>query len=201
MVVIGITGGIGSGKGLATEFCRSRGAVIIDADEVAHALTRAGEPLVERIAAEFGREFLREDGSLDRRKLAQFVFQDANAMLRLNRITHPPIMATIKQEIERLAAEGKTRIVCLVAPLLLEAGYSRGELVDRVLVMVAEEGERVRRVMERDGLTETEVRQRMASQMPVSEQRCLGDWVVDTTAGKEQARHQLERIWEEITSI
>ncbi len=200
MVVIGITGGIGSGKGLATEFCRSRGAVIIDADEVARELTRAGEPLVEEIAAEFGREFLREDGSLDRRKLARSVFREAKATTRLNRITHPPIMAAIEQEIVRLAAEGKTRVVCIVAPLLLEAGYGRGDKVDRVLVMVAEEGERIRRIMERDGLTEEEVRQRMAAQMPIDEQCRSGDWVVDTTAGKEQAWRQLERVWEEITS-
>jgi dephospho-CoA kinase len=200
MVVIGITGGIGSGKGLATEFCRSRGAVVIDADEVARELTRAGEPLVEKIAAEFGQEFLREDGSLDRRKLARSVFRDAKATTRLNRITHPPIMAAIEQEIERLAAEGKTKVVCVVAPLLLEAGYGHGDKVDRVLVMVAEEGERVRRVMKRDGLTEEEVRQRMSAQMPMDEQRRRGDWVVDTTAGKEQALRQLERVWEEITS-
>lgn len=198
MVVVGITGGIGSGKGLATEFCRSRGAVVIDADEVARELTRAGKPLVEEIAAEFGREFLCEDGSLDRRKLARSVFRDAEAAARLNRITRPPIVAAIEKEIERLAAEGRTKVACIVAPLLLEAGYERGKQVDRVLVMVAEEGERVRRVMERDGLTEDEVRLRMTAQMAAEEQRRRADWVVDTTAGKKQALSQLERIWEEL---
>jgi len=198
MVVVGITGGIGSGKGLATEFCRSRGAVVIDADEVARELTRAGKPLVEEIAAEFGREFLCEDGSLDRRKLARSVFRDAEAAARLNRITHPPIVAAIEKEIERLAAEGRTKVACIVAPLLLEAGYERGKQVDRVLVMVAEEGERVRRVMERDGFTEDEVRLRMTAQMAAEEQRRRADWVVDTTAGKKQALSQLERIWEEL---
>lgn len=198
MVVVGITGGIGSGKGLATEFCRSRGAVVIDADEVARELTRAGKPLVEEIAAEFGREFLCEDGSLDRRKLARSVFRDAEAAARLNRITHPPIVAAIEKEIERLAAEGRTKVACIVAPLLLEAGYERGKQVDRVLVMVAEEGERVRRVMERDGFTEDEVRLRMTAQMAAEEQQRRADWVVDTTAGKKQALSQLERIWEEL---
>ena len=198
MVVVGITGGIGSGKGLATEFCRSRGAVVIDADEVARELTRAGKPLVEEIAAEFGREFLCEDGSLDRRKLARSVFRDAEAAARLNRITHPPIVAAIEKEIERLAAEGRTKVACIVAPLLLEAGYERGKQVDRVLVMVAEEGERVRRVMERDGFTEDEVRLRMTAQMAAEEQRRRADWVVDTTAGEKQALSQLERIWEEL---
>ncbi|MCJ7751211.1 MAG: dephospho-CoA kinase, partial [Armatimonadetes bacterium] len=199
VLVVGITGGIGSGKGLATEFFRRHGAAVIDADEVARELTRPGAPLTHRIASEFGPEFLREDGSLDRGKLAGAVFDDPQALARLNAITHPPIMDTIDRELSRIAAEGETGIVCLVAPLLLEVEYGRGEKVDRVLVMVADEEERIRRVMARDGLTAEEVKQRIRAQMPVAEQRRRADWVVDTAGGKEQALRQLESVWRELT--
>ncbi|HUU55567.1 MAG TPA: dephospho-CoA kinase [Armatimonadota bacterium] len=198
VLVVGITGGIGSGKGLAAEFFRRQGAVIIDADEVAHDLTRPGAPLTLRIAAEFGPEFLRQDGCLDRRKLAAAVFGDPRAVARLNALTHPPIVAAIDRELARLAAEGEARIICLVAPLLLEVGYGREQKVDRVLVLAADEEERIRRTMARDGLTAEEVKQRIAAQMPLQEQRRRADWVVDTAAGRQQALDQLESIWREL---
>ncbi len=198
MLVLGITGGIGSGKGLATEFFRRRGAAIIDADEIARELTRPGAPLLDRIAAEFGPEFVRADGSLDRRRLARAVFGDPRAVARLGEITHPPVMAAIDERLSNLAAAGDVKIVCLVAPLLLEVGYGRGAKVDRVLVTVADEEERVRRVAARDGLTAEEVKERIAAQMPAEEQRRRADWVVDTTAGREQALEQLESIWAEL---
>lgn len=172
--------------------------MIIDADEVARELTRPGTPLVERIKAEFGSEFVREDGRLDRRKLAKAVFGDPAATARLNAIAHPPILTAIDQKIAELGAEGKTQLICLVAPLLLEVGEGRGRRVDRVLVMVADEEERVRRVVERDRLTPEEVRERMAAQMPAEEQRRRADWVVDTTGGRESARRRLDAIWSEL---
>jgi dephospho-CoA kinase len=135
---------------------------------------------------------------LDRRRLAHAAFSSPQLAARLNAVTHPEILAAVERMIEELRRDGRTRIICLVAPLLLEAGYGRGTKVDRVLVMTAEERERIRRVVERDGLTEEEVRQRMAAQMPVEEQRRLADWVVDTSAGREQALKELERIWSEL---
>jgi len=108
-------------------------------------------------------------------------------------------MDAIDRELSRIAAEGEARIVCLVAPLLLEVEYGRGEKVGRVLVMVADEEERIRRVIARDGLTAEEVKQRIRAQMPVEEQRRRADWVVDTAGGKEQALRRLESVWRELT--
>ena len=172
--------------------------MIVDADEVAHELTRPGAPLTARIAAEFGPEFIRPDGSLDRARLADAAFEDPQAAARLNAITHPPIKAAIDDKLARLKDEGRVRIVCLVAPLLLEVGYRRGEKLDRVLVMAADEDERVRRVMARDGISADQVRRRMRFQMPVEEQRRYADWVVDTTGGRKQALQQLESVWSEL---
>lgn len=200
MLIIGITGGIGSGKGIATEFFRSRGALILDADEIARELSVPGSPLLSQIAEAFGASFLRDDGSLDRRKLADWAFSDPQRVARLNALTHPPILAEVQRRLERLRAgdgeESPPTVVCVVAPLLLEAGW-RG-LVDRVLVITAAAEERIRRVMERDGVTEESVRRRMAAQMPPEQQTAQADWVVDTTEGKEAALRQLEEVWEEI---
>ena len=194
-MVLGITGGIGSGKGLATEFFRRRGAEVVDADEVSREVMAAGSPVVGEVAAVFGPGLLRKDGSLDRQALAARVFGDAEAVARLNALTHPAIMEAMRGRVEAAARAG-VRLVCVVAPLLLEAG-GRG-MVDRVLVVTAEEGERIRRVMARDGLAEEQVRARMAAQMAPEEQAREADWVVDTTAGRAEAQRQLARVWREV---
>jgi len=196
MVIVGITGGIGSGKSVAAEFFRNRGAAVIDADEIAHELASRDSPMAEEIAAAFGNNVVRADGGLDRRKLAQLVFGNAEALARLNALTHPRIMAEVEARLHALAREGQEQVVCLVAPLLVEAGAWR--VVDRLLVLVADEEERVRRVVARDGLAEHEVRQRMAAQMPPAKQTREADWVVDTTAGREETHRQLEEVWRQL---
>ena len=195
MMVLGLTGGIGSGKGLATEFFRSHGAAIVDADEIAREVVSPGSPVLAEIVVAFGDEVLRRDGRLDRRKLANLVFRDPGAVATLNAITHPAILQEVDRRLARLREEG-VAVACVVAPLLLEAGY-RGA-VDRLVVMWADEEERLRRVIARDGVSREEVQGRMAAQMPPEEQRRQADWVVDTTGGKESARAQLEAIWREI---
>jgi len=196
MVVLGVTGGIGSGKSLAAEFFRSQGAAVIDADEVAREVMGPGSPVLAAVVAQFGREILQADGSLDRRTLSRRVFGDLQAVATLNALTHPHIMAEIERRLCHLARDKATQVACVVAPLLLEAGGRR--MVDRMVVLWAREEERVRRVIARDGLSEAEVRQRMAVQMSAEEQVREADWVVDTSEGAEAARRQLQRIWEEV---
>jgi dephospho-CoA kinase len=196
MLVLGITGGIGAGKGLVTEFCREHGAAVIDADEVARDVVRPGSPVLAQVVAAFGPGVLGSDGRLDRRKLASAVFGDAEAVRRLNEITHPAILAEIDGHLARLRTQGHTRVACVVAPLLLESGYRSA--VDRVLLVTAEEEERVRRVMLRDGLRREEVKARIACQMAPAEAARQADWVLDTTAGREPARRRLAAIWREL---
>ncbi len=198
MIIVGITGGIGTGKGLATEFFRNRGAAIIDADEIARELMQPGSRVFAEIVAEFGPCILQEDGSLDRRKLARRVFGDSRLVRKLNAITHPPIKDEIGRRIEKLRRERGVSVAFLVAPLLLEAGL--GGTVDHVMVMRAEEEQRVRRVMARDRVSEEEVRQRMAAQMPVAEQVGRADWVVDTSGSREEVYRRLNTIWAELNS-
>jgi len=209
-LVIGITGGIGSGKGLASEFFESRGAAILDADAIARELAEPGSEMLAELATAFGPEVVAADGHLDRRRLAQLVFgrpetreragqvPPYSAVTRLNAITHPRILAEVRHRLDLIRKQGEVGVACVVAPLLLEAGAR--ELVDRVLVMTAAEGERIARVRERDGLSEEQVRARMGAQMPVQEQTRQADWVVDTTGGREQAIQELERIWAEASA-
>ncbi len=124
------------------------------------------------------------------------VFGDSDAVARLNAIAHPPIKVEVERRIGNLVRDGTGGVVCLVAPLLLEAGL--GDSVDRLLVMTADEGTRVRRVMARDGVSADEVRVRMAAQMPPCEQAERADWVVDATGGREEALRQLDAIWAEL---
>jgi dephospho-CoA kinase len=157
---------------------------------------QAGSQLLGEVVRAFGPQVLREDGSLDRSKLSRDVFGDPEAVARLNALTHPPVKAEIRRRLEALRREGKASVVCVVAPLLLEAGCE--ELVDRLLVLVAGERERIRRVVARDGLGEDEVKQRMAAQLPPEAASQRADWVVDTTPGREAARRRLESIWGEL---
>jgi dephospho-CoA kinase len=195
MIVVGITGGIGSGKGLAADFFRGRGAAIIDADEIAREMVAPGSTVLAELAAAFGPQVVQADGALDRRKLASRVFGRPEAVARLNAITHPAVLREIDQRLAARRREKNVRVVCVVAPLLLEVGYQR--TVDRVLVMVAEEEERVRRVMARDGVSREEVQGRMHAQMAPEAQRGLADWVVDNTGSPEATQRQLEAIWSE----
>ncbi|UCC67230.1 MAG: dephospho-CoA kinase [Armatimonadota bacterium] len=196
MILLGITGGIGTGKGLATEFFRSRGAAIIDADEIARELMQPGSAILADIAAAFGRCVLRDDGSLHRRKLAERVFGDPGALAKLNAVTHPPIKEEIRRRIDGLRREHSARVACLVAPLLLEAGL--GETVDHLLVMTAAEEERLRRVAARDNISEEEVRRRVAAQMPPADQIHQADWVVDTSGEREEVYRRLNTVWAEL---
>jgi dephospho-CoA kinase len=196
MVVLGITGGIGSGKGLATRFFRERGAAIIDADEVARAVVQPGSPVLAELAATFGRDVVQPGGGLDRRSLAERVFGKPELVAALNAITHPAIRREIDRRLAELRVGEGVPVVCVVAPLLLEAGYRR--TVDRLLVLWAEEEERVRRVMARDGVTREDVKGRMQAQMSPEEQRQAADWVVDTTESQASALRQLEAIWEQL---
>jgi dephospho-CoA kinase len=172
-LVVGLTGGIGSGKSaVATEFA-ALGAGIADTDAIAHALTAPGEPGHAAVLAAFGPDYRRPDGTLDRDRLRRLVFGDGAARGRLEAILHPLIRAAAQREVA--AWTGPYGI--LVVPLL----YERGDLsaVDRVLVVDCPEDEQVRRVVARSGLGAEEVQAIMATQLPRAERLARADDVLD----------------------
>lgn len=157
--VVGLTGGIGSGKSTVAEMFRRLGATIIDTDAISHDLTRPGAEGFEAIVAAFGPGVLDREGRLDRAALRRRVFADEEARRRLEGILHP----LIRREVKRALGQAGGPYVILVVPLFVETGTYR-ELVDRLLVVDCPEAEQVRRTMARSGLSEEEVRAIMAAQ-------------------------------------
>jgi len=152
MLIIGLTGGIGSGKSEAASLFSHYGACVIDTDKIAHELTQPGSPTLERIIDLFGPDFLTDEKQLDRRRLSQAVFDDPGKKSSLENILHPEIQKSVEQKIENLTDEP---YVILVVPLLLETIFKN--LVDRILVIDTTEENQIQRTMNRDGRTRSEV--------------------------------------------
>jgi len=194
MVVLGVTGGIASGKSTVGRLLQARGALIIDADQVARELLAPGGRLSEQVIEAFGGGVRRPDGSVDRAAVARIIFGDPKARERLNRITHPPILAEIEKRIQQLRrSPAPPSVVAVILPLLFEAGAEG--LVEKTLVVTADEPEQIRRLRQRDGLTEAEARQRIAAQMAIEEKIRRADWVLDTTRGEAATEVAVDAMW------
>ncbi len=187
--VIGLTGGIGSGKSTVAEAFRERGAGIVDTDQIAHALTCPGQPALQLIAAAFGRGVLDEGGNLDRATLRQQVFADPDARRRLETILHPRIRAQALQEVS-VATEP---YVLLVVPLLVEgSGYP--DQLRRILVVDVPEEVQVQRVHSRSGLDPEQIRAIMASQASRGRRLASADDVIDNAGGQDALERQVEAL-------
>ncbi len=192
MFVIGLTGGLGSGKSTVAEMLRELGAVIVNADQIGHQVYAPEGPAYDEVVAAFGADVLAPDGTIDRRRLASIVFQDHRALQRLNAITHPRIREGIRQRLEELAAQG-ARVVVLEAALLLEAGWD--DMVDEIWVTVAPADVAARRAAERSGIPLADALARICAQMPVEERARRGHVVIRTDGSLEDTREQVEREW------
>lgn len=172
MLVIGLTGGIGSGKTLATDHFARLGITIVDADVAARVVVEPGTPALAAIAATFGAEMVRADGSLDRARLRQLVFADPAQRQRLEAITHP----RIAEEIRRQLAASTSPYTILVSPLLFESGQSR--FTQRILLIDAHESLQRHRAATRDKVSEKQIEAIMAAQMSREERRARADDVI-----------------------
>jgi dephospho-CoA kinase len=174
-LVVGLTGGIGTGKSAVSSALSALGVDVTDSDVLAHTLTAPGEPGHMAVLAAFGPAFRRLDGTLDRSRLRQLVFDDAAARARLEAILHPLIRAAARREVQ--AWTGPYGL--LVVPLLFERGGL--STVDRVLVVDCPEDEQVRRVVARSGLAANDVRAIMATQLPRADRLARADDILDNT--------------------
>lgn len=190
---IGLTGGIASGKSTAAAILKECGAVIIDADAAAHQLAEQGQPLYEAYVRHFGRGILRPDGSLDRRRLGQLVFTQAEEKAWLDRTSHPLIRAAMKKKIEEAEQQG-VKAVILDIPLLFETGWQK-QLDETWLIYVPEDIQ-LQRLQQRNGYPRAEALSRMRAQLPIEEKRKLADRVIDNTGSREELRRKLIRLWQ-----
>ena len=187
--VVGLTGGIGSGKSAAADLLAARGALVVDTDQIAHQLTAPGGAAMGAIREAFGNGVVAADGALNRPAMRALAFEDPEARKRLEAILHPMIRA----ESERLCRGATTPYVVLVVPLLIESGTYR-QRVRRLCVVDCPEGVQVARVMQRSGLEERQVRAIMAAQASRAERLAAADDVIDNGGGYEQLTAQVERL-------
>lgn len=198
MVVIGLTGGIASGKSTVSRILRELGAPVIDADAIVHELQQPGRPVTLAIAREFGPEVLNPDGSLNRPALSRIVFTDAASRKALEAIVHPAVRAEMWRETDRYRTEGRPAVV-LDVPLLIESQLHR--TVDRVWVVYIDKELQLARLIARDGLTPEQANQRIAAQMSLDEKRSFADLVIDNRGTVDHTRQQVERAWRDVTQM
>ena len=195
--IIGLTGGIGSGKSTATRYLRSLGAATFDADGISRALLDVDGGCYDAVLSAFGEGVRRADGTIDRKALAGIVFSDEAALDQLNGIVHPAVCGKLLQNARSVLAERPDALVILDVPLLFECGLSRD--TDENLLVYANDDVRIARVTARDGLTEAQVRARMDAQMPQEEKRRLADVVIDNSTTLSALYAQLD-AWYALTA-
>ncbi|MBI4734865.1 MAG: dephospho-CoA kinase [candidate division NC10 bacterium] len=192
MLVVGLTGGIATGKSTVAAMFAARGAAVVDADRIAHALQEPGQPCHHQIVEAFGTAILDGAGRIDRRRLGARVFAEPAARRRLEAIMHPAIRAACENEIR--AAEASGRPVCLVdAALILESGQR--DRFDAILLVSAPEAVQVDRLVRSRGLTEAEARQRIQSQWTTAAKAALADFVIDTGGDLADTEGQVARVY------
>lgn len=191
--VIGLTGGIGSGKSTVAAMLRELGAPVVDADRLARQVVEPGQPAYEEIVREFGPEVLAPDGAIDRKRLGEIVFGDEAKRRRLNAITHPRIAEAAQAEVARHVAQGAP-IVFYEAALLVENGLHRA--LDGLVVVTAPPETQLRRVMARDDVSEKAARARMDAQLPLADKLAVATHVIDNSGSLEETRRQVVRLWQ-----
>lgn len=191
--VIGLTGGIASGKTTVAEMFADHGVRVIDADDLAREIVQPGEPALDAIREAFGDRVLTDDGHLDREALGEVVFDDEEARERLEAITHPRIAQRMQQKAAE-AREAGERWVVYDAALIVENGLE--EAFEALIVVAADRDAQIRRLVERDGLDRSEAEQRIDAQLPLSEKVAVADWVVDNNGTLDETRRQVDRLFE-----
>jgi len=184
--VVGVTGGIGSGKTLVTDAFAAKGIIIADADEAARRIVEPGQPALAQIVAHFGEGIIDSSGRLDRPRLREIVFNDADARRQLESFTHRPIMETLAHQLQSATSA--------YAMLVLSAGLGNSPLIHRMLVVDANESVRVHRVMTRDGSSESLVRQIMASQPRSEDRRKIADDVIENNGDATTVFNEVDRL-------
>jgi dephospho-CoA kinase len=197
VLVIGLTGGIGSGKSTVSALLAEKGAVVVDADAIVREVQEPGTPVFEGMVGRFGRGIVAGDGSLDRAAVADLVFGDPDALADLNAIVHPAVGAEIARRMEALAATDE--VVVLDVPLLVE---SRNAFpVAGLLVVDVDPEVAVRRLVEHRGMREADVRARMSRQVARDERLARADRVIDNSGTLVDLRAQVDAAWDWILGL
>jgi dephospho-CoA kinase len=180
-LLVGLTGGLATGKSTVSEIFRRLGCVIVDADRLAREVVEPGQPALAALAREFGPDILQPDGALDRRRLGAVAFADPERRRRLEAITHPAIRDRFVARLAELEAAGFEGIVIWDAPVMIESGGYKS--MDRLVVVVTDPGTQRARALGRDG-DPADAERKIASQMPLAEKAALADYVIDNSGDR-----------------
>lgn len=196
MKIIGLTGGIGSGKSTVSEILKNMGYIVIDADDISREVCKIGSPLLRLLVKEFGIDIICDNGTLDRKKLADIAFASRQGTRRLNELVQTAILVNALEKLNRMRLAGDVKICFFDVPMLFEAGWHR--YTDEVWLITAPEKTRLSRVVNRDKSRREEVLVRMRLQMSDEEKAALSDVVLDNSGTEEDLRKQVEAALSDI---
>ncbi len=202
--VLGLSGGIATGKSTVSRFLRALGASVIDADAIVHELQAPGAPLLDEIAEAFGSDLIDAEGRLDRNALGAVVFSDRTARRRLEAIVHPKVIATMAERVSRAQATD-TPLIVLDIPLLFErseksAGGGATSSFDATVLVYAPEALQIERLMARDGCDREAALQRIRAQLPIENKKAMADIVIDNSGGLEDTERQTRELFERFSA-
>jgi dephospho-CoA kinase len=198
-LLLGVTGGIASGKTVVAKMLEGLGAPLIDFDVLARQVAEPGKPAFTLIVDYFGKEVLQGDGTLDRKKLSKIVFQDTEKRNQLEGFTHPPIYEAFLKRVKAITEKDPEAIIQAVVPLLIEKNLQ--SIFDKVLVVYVPEQQQIERLVERDGISRKEAAHILKAQLPINEKLAYADFVVNNQDSMEETRKQVEEVWRELKRL
>ena len=199
MLIVGLTGGVASGKTTVSKVLREEGATLIDADQIARELVQPQTLAWQELVRVFGNEILNRDGSIHRQKLASLIFSNPRQRSLLNRILHPRIKEEIGRRLKRIQQKDPDAIVVIDAPLLIETGGHRE--MDKVIVVVSTETQQIDRLRKRNQLNEGQARAMLSSQMSLEEKTKVADYVIRNEGSLEETRQRARDLFQELKRI
>ncbi len=199
MLIVGLTGGIASGKSTVSKVLKEEGAYLIDADQIARELVQPHTPSWQALVETFGEEILQKDGSVCRKKLAAIVFSNPEKRKRLNQLLHPRIKAEIKQRMKAVGQREPDAIVVVDAALLVETGDYRE--MDCLILVYSTEAQQIERLRERDGMNREEARRIVSAQMPIEEKLKVADFVIRNERSLEEVKRKAQEIFERLKQL
>lgn len=190
-MILGLTGGPGTGKSLAAEYLKKKGAVVLSGDDAGRRAVEDYPPILTRLSKTFGNAILNPDGTLNRQGLGKVVFGDESALKAMNSIVHPQLLKILKRDLKKYSFQ-RGRLIVIDAALIYEWGIANW--CDYMLVVSAKRDLRIKRLTDR-GLTRTEAANRIASQIPDSEKKALADFVIYNNGTKAELRKQVDKLF------
>lgn len=198
-LLLGVTGGIASGKTMVAKMLEKLGAPLIDFDLLARQVVEPGKPAFKEIVDYFGKQILQEDGTLDRKKLSKIIFQDPRKRKKLESLTHPPIYEAFLKQVNAIADKDPAAIIQAVVPLLIEKSLQ--SMFDKVLVVYVPQEQQIERLTRRDSISKEEAAHMLRAQLPIDEKLQYADFVVNNEGPMEETKKQVEEVWRELKRL